>query len=100
MARLALAEPTTLTIAALQLLESTDHLSRVGEALVGIHEREGGTTLVLMGEQRLWRQTIDGTERGAVPRAGPACPTLPGAQQAGRDPRAAKVRVDLADHPL
>ena len=71
MAELALAEPTTLTIAAWLL--HADHLSRVGEALVGIHDREGGTTVVLVGE-RFWRQAIDGTERGAVPRTGTACP--------------------------
>jgi hypothetical protein len=84
----------------LQLLNSTHDLSRVGEALVGIHERKGWTTMVLVAEQGFWRQGIDGTERGAIPRAGTACPTLPGAQEAGRDPRAAKVRVDLADDPL
>jgi len=75
-------------------------LSRVGEALVCIHERKGRPIVVLMGEQRFWRQAIDRTECGAIPRAGTACSTFPGAQQAGRDPRAAKVRVDLADHPL
>jgi hypothetical protein len=82
------------------MLESADDLSGVHEALVGIHEREGWSTPVLMGEERLRRLTIDGTEGGAVPSAGPACPALPGAQQARSDPRAAKVRVDLADHPL
>jgi hypothetical protein len=84
----------------LQLLKSTGHLSRVGEALVGIHERECRPTVVLVGEQRFWGEVIDGTERGAISRAGTACPSLPGAQQACRDPGAAKVRVDLVDHPL
>ena len=56
------------------MLESADDLSGVHEALVGIHEREGWSTLVLMGEERLRRLTIDGTECGAVPSAGPACP--------------------------
>jgi MFS family permease len=63
-------------------------------------EHEGWSTLVLMREERLRRLTIDGTECGAVPSAGPACPALPGAQQARSDPRAAKVSVDHADHPL
>jgi len=84
----------------LQLLKSTHDLRRVGEAVVGIHDRKGGTTMVLVGEQRFWRQAVDGTERGTIPRAGAACPTLPGAQEASRDPGAAKVRVDLADYPL
>jgi len=42
--------------------------------LVGIHDRKRGTTLVLGSEQGFWREFINGTERGAIPRAGTACP--------------------------
>ncbi len=33
--------------------------------MVGIHEREGWSTVVLMGEERLRWLTMDGTEGGA-----------------------------------
>ena len=84
----------------LELLESTDNVSRVDEALVGVHQREGWSALVLMGEQHLRRLTIDGAQGSPVPRAGPSGSTLPGAHQTGSDPRASEVGVDLADHPV